>query len=138
MRGRPNTAADFWAKVQERGGCWEYPRNQNGYGLFSFKRRTLPAHRFAYEDMVAEIPDGLVLDHLCRNRSCVRPDHLDPVPHAENVRRGVGPTAQNHKKTHCVNGHEFTPDNTYPKAGGGRNCVVCAKRRAREHKRRNR
>lgn len=82
-------AERFWAKVQKGDGCWEWlgPRRRS-YGFMWVEGKNLPAHRLAYEFMVGAIPDGLMLDHLCRNKGCVRPDHLEPVTNAENVRRG--------------------------------------------------
>lgn len=127
----------FWSKVEKTSGCWEWRafRNARGYGQFGVgslrdgTRRLVLAHRFAYEEERGPIPQGLELDHLCRNPACVRPDHLEPVPHAENVRRGSKAQA-----THCVAGHAFSQDNTYrhPRTGR-RTCKECRRRRLREH-----
>lgn len=81
----------FWAKVAVSDGCWTWTAatDRDGYGKFTdhSNGRRMHAHRFAYELLVGEVPEGLELDHLCRNRACVRPDHLEPVTHLENVRR---------------------------------------------------
>jgi len=101
--------------------------------------RGILAHRFAYELLVGPIPDGLHTDHLCRNHSCVRPDHLEPVTCAVNVQRGIGPAALNAKKAHCMHGHPFDGPNTMIAKNGKRQCRTChnlrgqrAKRAARE------
>lgn len=119
--------ARFWSKVQKGDGCWEWnaSREKAGYGSFRLGERTVKAHRYAYELVVGPIPEGLHLDHLCRNRGCVNPDHLEPVTHRTNVLRGAGVTAANARKTHCIHGHEFTPDNIVPLPGGGRKCRAC-------------
>ena len=89
--GRPD-ADRFWEKVDTSGECWRYTgaKNDKGYGKFwkGSEKRLVQAHRFAFEDQVGLIPDGLQLDHLCRNPACVRPDHLEPVTSGENTRRG--------------------------------------------------
>lgn len=134
----------FWAKVDRRSDaeCWEWQAARFlGYGAFGVPvpRRTVRAHRFAYELLVGPIPEGLDLDHLCRNRACVNPAHLEPVTRGENVRRGlVG--ALRPPKTHCIHGHEFTPENTYEN-GGKRFCRSCERargpaKRARERQKR--
>lgn len=87
---REPTADRFWRNVAESDtGCWEWqgPVQPAGYGKFTVKHRTMLAHRWAYEHMVGEIPDGLQIDHLCFNPPCVRPDHLDPVTAAVNAQR---------------------------------------------------
>lgn len=100
---------------------WSGHRDRDGYGKSNGKR----AHRVAYEREVGPIPDGLQLDHLCRNRACVNVAHLEPVAPRENTLRSpIAPAAMNARKTHCLRGHEFTPENTYPQPGG-RMCREC-------------
>lgn len=87
----------FWDRVKKcRNRCWEWQgrRDGRGYGVFHFEGRSIPAHRYAYESRVGRIPVGLVIDHLCRNPSCVRPSHLEPVTIEENWRRGYSPNAR--------------------------------------------
>lgn len=122
-KGTPRRRAPQWASDRERvvfytredseTGCWVWGTHimPNGYGRLG---RFL-AHRLSYEAFVGPIPAGLVLDHLCRNRSCCNPDHLEPVTQYENVVvRGVTSVSHiNALKTHCINDHEFTAENTY-------------------------
>ena len=130
----------FWQYVSKSEGCWHWKgTTSKGYGLFATgaagRRVTVQAHRFAYEDTVGPIPDGLQLDHLCRVRHCVRPAHMDPVDNRTNSLRGFSVSALNARKTHCINGHEFTLENTYQKPDGGRQCKTC--RRATDRRRRS-
>lgn len=118
----------FWSKVDRRGHdeCWEWmaAKVPMGYGQLRIPGGHLYAHRVAYEELVGPIPDGLSLDHLCRNTSCVNPAHLEPVTHRENCLRGVGFSAKNALKTHCKRGHEFSEENTRAYRGR-RLCRAC-------------
>lgn len=98
-------------------------------------RRTMPAHRRAYELRVGAIPAGKHLDHLCRVRNCVNPAHLEPVTNRQNALRGTGPSAVNAEKTHCSRGHEFNAENTRRERDGGRACKVCHRDLKRERRR---
>jgi HNH endonuclease len=107
-------------------GCWLWPGAlTNGYGAVSYKQRPMRmVHRIVYEALVADIPRGMVIDHLCLETRCCRPSHLEPVSVAENWRRGTGTTSR-WKLTECHKGHPFTDDNTYVKPNGTRNCKAC-------------
>jgi len=112
-------------------GCWEWTkaRSADGYGLIGTTRagpsRCLRTHRAAYEVFVGPVPEGLVLDHLCRNRACHNPDHLEPVPQRENVVRGASPVAAYVKRESCEEGHPLTGGNLYVRTDGGRRCRTC-------------
>lgn len=93
-------------------GCWEWQGTScKGYGYFCINGKNWRAHRYSYEYYVGKIPEGLSIDHLCRNRACVNPEHLEPVTSKENTLRGIGLTAQNARKTHCYNGHLLDENN---------------------------
>ena len=105
--------------------CWLFAGHLwNGYGQLFADGLSYRAHRVMYENMVGEIPEGLVIDHLCRTPSCINPTHLEPVTRGENVRRG---DAGKHMlaKTHCPAGHEYSPENTYIAPDGRRRCNPC-------------
>ena len=108
--------------------CWipSYSKANDGYCRIIFNGQDYSMHRFFYEKMVGPIPDGMQLDHLCKNRACCNPAHLEVVTLVENVMRGSGITATNKRKTHCKRGHEFTPENTYL-VKKGRFCKTCSK-----------
>lgn len=128
-RPTADETARFWEQVDQTttpDGCWTWTGSmqENGYGAFRIACAT-NAHRAGYEIQVGPIPDGMVLDHLCRNRACVRASHLEPVTHRENILRGdTGPGA-NAKKTHCQNGHELAGDNLYVQVVKGRERRTC-------------
>lgn len=103
-----------------------------GYGIFNWRKTKAKAHRAVYELLEGPIPQGLELDHLCQITLCVRPSHLEPVTHRVNILRGSSPAAVNARKTHCLNGHEYTPETAYERPGGGRRCRTCRNERERK------
>lgn len=124
----------FWAKVvgDDFKKCWLWtgPFKPEGYGKFAVgRKRQYQAHRFAYEDMVGEIPPGLQLDHLCRVRACVNPWHLEPVTNRVNSIRGDG-RAGRARHTSCQRGHPFDAVNTIH-VQGRRRCRECVNARRR-------
>lgn len=127
--------------VVDENGCWLLPNRKllpKGYvpvkigGSTAPQRRTT-AHVIVYEYYAGPVPEGLVLDHLCRNRACCRWDHCEPVTNRENLLRGDTIVAANAAKTHCYLGHEFTPENTYVYRGK-RSCRTCQRKRATSRK----
>jgi hypothetical protein len=131
----------FWPKVDvgvSGQGCWWYTGTPSQhYGAIRDEcAQPVRAHRVAYELLVGPIPDGLEIDHLCRNTRCVNPDHLEAVTKSENQKRGtngrlgagVRAGATNMR---CKRGHEFTPENTYTRANGYRHCRTCERARWR-------
>lgn len=135
---KPKPPAErFWPKVLISEGCWTWIGGvaSTGYGTFGWSSGlNMSAHAAVWKMTRGEVPAGLELDHLCRNRRCVNPDHLEPVTHLENVRRGMAGEvngARQRAKTHCAHGHEYTPENTYwvkrndTRSGVSRQCKIC-------------
>lgn len=118
----------FYSKVKKTDdGCWIWVGSSwdGGYGRMSVKGKSVLAHRFSYSLLVGEIPEGKQLDHLCRNRGCVNPEHLEPVSAQENQLRGNTFTARNSKVTHCRQGHPYSGENLYLTPDGRRDCRTC-------------
>lgn len=146
LQPKPTTEERFWSRVDREGplGCWLWTGSLTGEGYGSFSgpgRVNVLAHRFSWSLHGGPLIEGQVLDHLCRVRHCVNPDHLESVSDRVNVLRGIGPTAINARKTHCKRGHEFTPENTKtyyePSAGGfRRRCTACRSEWERAKRRR--
>lgn len=118
----------FYERVVRTDGCWEWTGyvDPGGYARFSIDGNSKLAHRFSYEWHVGPIPDGMTVDHICFTTTCTRPNHLRLLSREENTRR-----QRSAMKTHCVNGHEYTPENTYirPSGGGVRDCRICIRER---------
>jgi hypothetical protein len=126
------------AVLIEPSGCytWTKYRNKHGYGAIFYREKKWLAHRLAYVILTgSNLPEGLVSDHLCRNRACINPAHIDWVTQRENYRRGMVPSAISLRTNRCQNGHEFRPETTFvDKRDGKRECMICR----RERKARNR
>jgi hypothetical protein len=125
--------ARFMSYIEQSPDCWNWTGGltSRGYGKFWRDGRTVSAHRTSYELHVGPIPDGLHIDHLCRNRRCVRPDHLEPVTARDNLLRGDTLAAGNVAKTECANGHPYDDGNTYRAPDGSRMCRTCMRDRDR-------
>ena len=130
-------------------GCWLWTGSatQDGYGRFAWQGQRWYAHRVAYEAFVEPIPEGFYIDHLCRTPPCCNPAHLEAVTPSTNAVRADGHRWQiNVAKTHCIHGHEFTPENTYNPPGrrrssdgqATRNCIECKREATRRYRARRR
>lgn len=97
--------------------------------MFVINKKGKGAHRVSYEIFIEEIPQGFLIDHLCRNRACVNPWHMEVVTNKENVLRGFGACAVNARKTHCKYGHKFSDKNNYYYPNGRKDCRICLKKR---------
>ncbi len=132
-----NTIERFWSRVVQSDGCWEWIGSHfqgTGYSRFCpSHEKSIYAHRFSYELHRGQIPQGLVVDHLCRNHGCVNPDHLEAVTMRTNILRGIGVAAHNIVKTSCPNGHELSESNLaqYQLRVGKRSCRRCSNARLR-------
>lgn len=118
----------LWERVESKvdfqeQGCWRWKASigTHGYGQINVRRRPAPAYRVMYELCVGPIPAGLDLDHLCRNRKCVNPEHLEPVTRQENLLRGDTIAARNAAKSTCAKGHSYD----IVTVNGFRNCRTC-------------
>lgn len=124
--------------LDEQTGCWLWTGQigRRGYGQIGSGSdgRTLLTHRVSYELNVGPIPEGLTLDHLCRVRHCINPAHLEPVTARENILRGETLAAANIAKTHCPQGHPYSPENTYIYKGS-RSCRICSRAKSARHAR---
>jgi hypothetical protein len=123
-------------RIEDRGyetPCWIWAKYiaRTGYGQTFAGGRVVYAHRHFYEQYVEPIPEGLQIDHLCRVRSCVNPEHLEAVTQRENILRGNSLGALRARQTHCKHGHEFTPENTRIASNGTRRCRACGRERSR-------
>jgi hypothetical protein len=140
--GQPKTpfAERFWRHIDILGPdeCWPWKGYiaHNGYAIVHLDdfRKTMTAHRAAYLLTHGSIPEALVMDHLCRNRSCMNPKHLEAVTQRENLIRGDTLPGRNSRKTHCLRGHPFDQSNTWKTKEGHRHCRECARIRSRTYK----
>lgn len=122
----------FWLKVAIRDGCWEWTASVNGKGYPNFTAasgKPQLAHRFVFKQWRGEIAASLQIDHLCANRRCVRPDHLEAVTPSVNVRRRAW-----RYKTQCLRGHAYDDANTLHRSDGVRVCRACNRLRDRSRR----
>ena len=130
----------FKPHAGQRSACWIWPGyiTSYGYGVIQrYRKKSLLAHRVIYEATVGDIPNGLQIDHLCRNRSCINPNHMEIVNARTNTLRGIGPTATNARKTHCSKGHRLMGTNLYTHKNR-RRCRTCDVNRAKKRRRHSR
>lgn len=128
----------FFSKIKfnEKTTCWDWmaSTDKDGYGQFWLNKKYHKAHRVSYELIKGVLTKGLTLDHLCKNKKCCNPEHLEQVSIQTNLKRAFHQISTiNSKKTHCNNGHEFTPDNTYITPLGKRQCNECQRQRKKKY-----
>jgi hypothetical protein len=127
-RGLPwDRRPSFADQIDAAGDCWEWTGTKavQGYGVTTVGRTQWKAHRLIYEALGGPIPEGMTIDHLCRNKICVNPDHLDVVSAVENVMRGYSPQAKHARKVYCQRGHRLPTS---------RHCQTCANERHRQYR----
>jgi len=132
----------FLSKIRvSASGCWEYLeyKNKDGYGQFYHNKKQVLSHRFIYEYCFGDLNPDLTINHKCRNRACSNPIHLEQITIKENImdNNSESIAKRNKEKTHCVHGHEFTPENIYIKSGA-RCCRKCIFTKGRDWKKNNR
>jgi hypothetical protein len=135
-----NQAIEYrlWSRVRDdENGCWTWTgcTDPNGYGAIYWRGRTWKVHRVAWTLCRGEIPEGLTVDHLCRNRGCVNPNHFELVPLKVNQSRQI---SNNSKKTRCPQGHPYDERNTRITAAGKRQCRICRRAQIKAQNKRRR
>lgn len=129
----------FLSKICKTDSCWEWTSyvDKNGYGRFFINGKHQQAHRVSYEDKFGKIPEGLVINHLCRNRKCVNPKHLEVVTQKVNIQKGLTgfiTGLRMRAKTHCPQNHEYSEKNTYISPNGKRRCRTCIRIQAEQYR----
>lgn len=144
-QSRKGVSGRLWERVspEPNSGCWLWlgGHSPRGYGMFYVNGKNRAVHRVSFELYVGPIPDGLELDHKCRNPACLNPAHLEPVTHIENMRRGqpgIITGAKQRAKTHCPSGHKYEGRNLYVRNNGERECAECSRIRSKEYQRKRR
>lgn len=143
MRFTETDVKRFERFVEKDGACWRWtgasvPGASSRYPDFSVKGKSIRAHRFSYLAFNGEIPTGTHVDHICRNTLCVNPKHLRVLSPRENTLIGIGPSANNARKTKCVNGHPFSGENLKIKKNGVRVCRTCERASGTKYNRKRR
>jgi hypothetical protein len=137
MRNDVNTVEKILAKhVDATSGCWEWKarKDKDGYGRTTIQRKTYQAHRVVFAALVGPIPEGMTIDHLCKNKACVNPDHMEVTTVKVNVLRSDNICSLNARKTHCPRGHPLSGENLYLYPAGGRGCRQCQRDHAARYK----
>jgi hypothetical protein len=139
IHGHHNRNPGVPYRIEDRGyttpcWIWRWALDKDGYARQWNPGGSNRAHRVFYEEHVGPIPEGMVIDHLCRECACVNPDHLEPVTIRENTLRGEGLSSVNSRKTHCLRGHAYDAANTYVDPRGERACRTCKREDARRRR----